>query len=245
MIETAPGASARPVRPVVTAVVLVVTVVASVSALANAAVMRAMTRDVGELRHGQWWRIVSPILVQSSGWGQLVFNMSGLVVIGAALEQRLSRPIWIVVYLVGGVGSIALLTRWRPDDTGGGSSDAIAALIGALAVVFAVRGSTRRGDWPAQVYSIFFAGYLTGLALGGVVPSIIAGNLSVVAVFAVRRAWHPSSVDRACLVMIAACGTVMTVAHQGHGIGIVAGIAIASIVLAARPRSPCPRRGDR
>lgn len=232
MIEPAIRADERPVRPVVTAVVFVITVAVSVTALANAALMRVMTRDVGEFRHGQWWRIVSPIFVQSSGWGQLVFNMSGLVVIGAALEQRLSRPVWIVVYLVGGVGSIALLTRWRPGDTGGGSSDAIAALIGALAVVVAVHGSTRRGDWPAQVYSIFFAGYLTGLAIGGVVPSIVAGNLSVAAVFAARRGWRPSTVNRACLVMIAACGTVMTVAHQGHGIGIVAGIAIASVVIA-------------
>lgn len=106
--------------------------------------------------------------------------------------------------------------------------------------MFAVRGSTRRREWPAQVYSIFFAGYLTGLAIGGVVPSIIAGNISVAAVFAARRAWNPSSVNRG-LVMIAACGTVMTVAHQGHGVGIVAGIAIASIVLVlARLRSRCP-----
>lgn len=63
-------------------------------------------------------------------------------------------------------------------------------------------------------------------------PSIITGNPSVAALFAARRAWHPSTVDRASLVMIAACGTVMTIAHQGHGIGIVAGIAIASISLA-------------
>ncbi len=219
-------------RPVMTAVVFCITAVVSVTALANVAVMRAMTRDIHGLRSGQWWRFVSPTLVQSSGWGQFVFNMAGLIVVGAALEQRVQRSVWIVVYLVGGVGSVALLTRWRPGDTGGGSSDAIASLIGALAVAFAWRSSTRRGDWPAQVYSVFFAGYLTGLALRGVVPSIIAGNLSVAALFAARRAWHPSTVDRACLVMIAACGTVMTVAQQGHGIGIVAGIAIEGIVLA-------------
>jgi hypothetical protein len=86
------------------------------------------------------------------------------------------------------------------------------------------------------VYSIFFAGYLTGLALGGVVAAIIAGNVSVAALFAARRALRPATLDRACLVMIAACRTVMTVAHQGHGIGIVADIAIASLALARTAR---------
>ncbi len=45
------------------------------------------------------------------------------------------------------------------------------------------------------MYSIFFAGYLTGLALGGVVAAIIAGNVSVAALFAARRALRPATLD--------------------------------------------------
>ena len=37
----------------------------------------------------------------------------------------------------------------------------------------------------------FFASYLIGLAIGGVVPSIIASNPSVAALSAARRAWRP------------------------------------------------------
>jgi hypothetical protein len=56
-----------------------------------------------------------------------------------------------------------------------------------------ISSSTRPCDWPPEVYSIFFGCYLTGLAIGGVVPSIVAGNLSVAALFAARRAWRPST----------------------------------------------------
>lgn len=72
---------------------------------------------------------------------------------------------------MGGVGSILAVGVWHPTDTGGGSSAAVAALIGALAVLSATsvrrqadgtlptpRGiPVRGGDWSAVVYSVFFA----------------------------------------------------------------------------------------
>ncbi len=89
------------------------------------------------MRAGQWWRIITPVLVQPDGWGQLVFNLLGLTIVGAALERRTSRPAWTLTYLLGGVGGIAGVSAWHPGDLGGGSSDAVAALIGALTVLLA------------------------------------------------------------------------------------------------------------
>jgi membrane associated rhomboid family serine protease len=89
--------------------------------------------------------MVTPVLVQWSGWGQLGFNMLGLAVVGAALESRLARATWALAYLIGGVGSIALGSVWHPDAGGGGSSDAVPALIGALAVL-----ARRRPRPPAR-----------------------------------------------------------------------------------------------
>ena len=163
-----PG-SASTRRPALTAAVCGVTLAVSIAALASPALMRLFIRNLPHLLAGQWWRAVTPVLVQPSGWGQLVFNLLGIAVIGAALQRRrFGWAGWSLTYLAGGPGTIALYVAWRPGDTGGGSSAAVAALTGALAVLLAARADLGRLEWFAQLYSVFFAVYLTALQLGGV-----------------------------------------------------------------------------
>ena len=223
-------------RPVLTAVVCAVTVAVSVAALFSPAVMDLFTRDLAQLRAGQWWRAFTPVLVQSDGWGQLAFNLLGLAVVGAALERRVSRPCWALVFLLGGPGSIAVLSAWKPEATGGGASDAVAALLGANILLLVVDGPRMRWQWqwPAQLYAVFFAAYLTIVDLAGLVPSIIVGNVAIIVFFVARRAVRPSILSRACLVVVSVAGVLMTVAQDGHGTGILAGLAAASVVLARR-----------
>jgi Rhomboid family len=220
--------------PVLTVVVCAVTVAVSVAALFSPTLMDLFTRDLAQLRAGQWWRAFTPVLVQSDGWGQLAFNLLGLALLGAAVEWRVSRPWWVLVFLLGGPGSIAVLSAWKPEATGGGSSDAIAALLGAYIVLLVVDGPRMQWQWAAQVYGVFFAAYLTTLDLAGLLPSIIVGNVSIIAFFVARRAVQPAALSRACLVMVLVAGVVMTVAQDGHGTGILAGLAAASVVLARR-----------
>lgn len=223
-----------PSRPALTAMVFVVSLAISVAALLSPALMRLFVRDLPQLRAGQWWRVVTPVLVQPSGWGQLVFNLLGVAVVGAALQRHLGWPSWSLTYLVGGTGSIAVYSAWHPDDTGGGSSAAVAALIGALAILLAVRDGRGDLEWFAQLYSVFFAVYLTTLDLGGVVPSIIAGNATILVMVAARRAFSPTTVTRTCLVVVLAAGIVMTAVRDDHGVGIVIGLTLACLVLARR-----------
>ena len=221
------------------------TLAVSVAALASPTLMRIMTRNLAQLRAGQWWRIITPVLVQPDGWGQLVFNLLGVTVVGAALEHRTSRAAWMLTYLLVGVGGIAAASAWQPADLGGGSSDAVAALIGALTLLLAAEnhdhhdrndpgGSRPWAAWPAQVYCVFFAGYLTALDLGGVWWSILAGDATIAAFFIARRALTPTGVTRACLLLVGAAGVTMTAQQDGHGLGIIAGAAIASLILLRR-----------
>jgi membrane associated rhomboid family serine protease len=221
-------------RPVLTVVVCAVTVAVSVAALFSPALMDLFIRDLAQLRAGQWWRAFTPVLVQSDGWGQLAFNLLGLAVVGAALERRVSRPCWPLVFLLGGPGSSAVQSAWKPEATGGGSSDAVAALLGAYIVLLVIDGPRMRWEWPAQLYAVFFAAYLTTLDLAGLVPSMILGNVSIIAFFVARRAVHPATLSRACLVVVSVAGVLMTMAQDGHGTGILTGLAVASLVLARR-----------
>jgi membrane associated rhomboid family serine protease len=234
-VDAAPG------PPELTAVVFVVTLAVSVAALVSPALMRLFVRDRPLLLAGQWWRVVTPVVVQPSGWGQLVFNLLGIAVVGAALQRHLGWAGWSLIYLVGGSGSIAVYSAWHPADTGGGSSAAVAALIGALAILLAVRDGRGGLEWFAQLYSVFFAVYLTALDLGGVAPSIIAGNATIIVMVAARRAFSPTTVTRTCLGVVVSAGIVMTAVRDDHGVGIVIGLAVAGLVLARRAMIALPQ----
>jgi hypothetical protein len=102
-----------PRLPALTFAVLAVTLAVSVTALLSPALMNASTRDLPQLRAGQWWRVVTPVLVQPSGWGQLVFNLLGLLVVGIALQRHVGWSSWLSIYVVGGVGSVAVVSAWN------------------------------------------------------------------------------------------------------------------------------------
>jgi membrane associated rhomboid family serine protease len=202
-----------------TGVVAVGTLAVSIAALAGPGLMQLMTRNVAELRTGQWWRIVTPVTV-----------------VGVALERRTSRVAWMLTYLVGGVGGIAATMLWHPSDRGGGASDAVAALIGALTVLLVAEtcgGSRRRPrtDWLAQLYGVFFAGYLSALDVGGVWWSVVVGNVTIIGFVLARRALSATALSRACLAVIVVAGVVMAIAQDGHGFGLIAGAAVGSVIL--------------
>ena len=220
-------------RPALTAVVCGVTLAVSIAALASPALMRLFVRNP-QLPTGQWWRAVTPVLVQPDGWGQLVFNLLGIAVIGAALQRRLGWAGWSLIYLAGGSGTIALYIAWHPGDTGGGSSAAVAALIGALAVLLAAGADLGRLEWFAQLYSVFFAVYLIALQLGGVLPSVIAGNASIIVMVVAHRAVSSTTLTRASLAVVFVGGVAMTAARDDHGVGILIGVTVACLVLARR-----------
>jgi len=82
----------------------------------------------------------------------------------------------VVACVHAGPRPVALLSAWKPEATGGGSSDAVAALLGASIVLLTIGGRWEGRESPAQMYAVFFAAYLTTLDRAGLVPSIIVGK---------------------------------------------------------------------
>ncbi|RKT19674.1 membrane associated rhomboid family serine protease [Streptomyces sp. 1114.5] len=134
------GALAR--RPWVTIALFAVMAVMAVVQYAVPAAVDDLMRQPGALSDGQWWRAGTALLVQSSGLGQIAFNLPALLVIGAVAETVLGWWRTLAVFLVSGVlAHVVSLAGWSP--RGGGDSVAVCGLLGALAVVCLLRGNVR------------------------------------------------------------------------------------------------------
>ena len=81
---------------------------------------------------------------------------------------------------------------------------------------------------------MFFAVYLTALQLGGVLPSVIAGNASIIVMVAARHGVRSTTLARASLAVVLVGGVTMTAARDDHGAGILIGVTVACLVLARR-----------
>jgi len=103
------------------------------------AVSDALARDPAFF-DGQIWRLVTPILVNPQGWGQIFTNGLGLLIFGPIAERVYGQARWIALYLTGGV--VGEIYSYALEYYSAGSSVAIAGLWGGLAA-WAIAGSAR------------------------------------------------------------------------------------------------------
>jgi rhomboid protease GluP len=135
--EVVPRMWRRPVPPAA-AVLVAALALMGVWQTADPAIIGTLQRDPD----GGWWRVVTALLVQSSGWFQTVFNFAALVVVAPVAARTLGNLRALAVYLVAGVAAqVVSAADWSPH--GGGDSVAICGLVGALAVGYALRGTRR------------------------------------------------------------------------------------------------------
>lgn len=200
-------------------------------------VVSALERNWGRLLDGQWWRLVTPMLVQPSGYGQYAFNLIGSVVVGVAVERQLGPHRWLGIYLAGGLAGVLTAYVWFPGQTGGGSSDAVAGLIGALTVGWGVRRS--RPWWPSYTYSAFFATYLAGLAAAGAIAGTVIGAMTIGVVTAIRRHGSDARLRYLICALVITSGAVLTALRDSHGLGLTTGI-LAALLLGHQHKASRP-----
>ncbi|MFJ8313066.1 MULTISPECIES: rhomboid family intramembrane serine protease [unclassified Streptomyces] len=177
-------------RPVPWAAAAMAAVMAAMAVVQSAApaVMDHLQREPG----GPWWRAVTALLVQTSGWFQLGFNLAAVLVI-APVAQRLLGPVLMpLVFLVSGVAAQAVsMAGWSV--TGGGDSVGLCGLVGALAVARALCATdpvTRRPSLLVPAAGLVLCalsnnhgvGVVTGCVLGA--AAVVWGRVRVGAVAA-------------------------------------------------------------
>ncbi len=85
---------------------------------------------VNILDDGEWWRLVTPILLHA-GVIHLICNVAVQLETGAFFEREWGSLKWLIVYLTSAVGSSVLSVIFMPDAISVGSSGAVMGLFGA------------------------------------------------------------------------------------------------------------------
>jgi membrane associated rhomboid family serine protease len=116
--------------PVATASVLTVTAVLTVLQYPFPQVRTALWRAPGSLAAGQWWRLVTALLVQYDAVWQIVVVFACIAVVGVLAERIFGHGWWLLLYFGCGVIGQAFGFLWEPPDAG--ASVAGAGLLGAV-----------------------------------------------------------------------------------------------------------------
>jgi rhomboid protease GluP len=116
--------------PLATAAVLAATAVLTVLQFPFPGVRLALWRDPDALAAGQWWRLVTPLLVQDDRVWQIVVVLALVAGVGVLAERLYGHGRWLLLYLGCGVAGQAFGYLWAPPDAG--CSVAGAGLLGAV-----------------------------------------------------------------------------------------------------------------
>jgi len=182
---------------------------------------------------GQWWRLASSMLLHGGGWPHILFNLLGIVIVGAAVERHFGWWRWLTIYLVAGVGAGALQVAVFPEALDSGASGGLAGLIGALALLL-VRG--RRVSLASMLFAAFFCIYLAALLWLGPMVAAVSGSAAAAVIGILGRRADRSRLGRAVAVVVAVGTAALLLGWDVHGQGVVLGFAV-GWALQRRPRS--------
>lgn len=204
--------------PVVTAVALVLALVAAAVQFMAPSVMARLERDRGALAEGEWWRVVTPVMVQTLGWHQVFANLLTLLAVGVVAERMVGRWRWVVLFAAGTAAGQTAAYLWG--EPGGGASIAICGLAGGTLAVLLALGdrAPRLSTWVILCYVVALAGWGFGGFLGAGLGSVAAVALG----YEVDRLGFPWS-DRLALVGALLLVAALVVVGDIHGVPLAAG----------------------
>jgi membrane associated rhomboid family serine protease len=229
--------------PWLTLAVAVMTAAGFTAQLTVDGYLEAMRRDPTGLHWSQPWRVLSPLLVQSDGWIQAVFNVLTLVLAGIVVETRFGRWRWLVLYLSAGIVGQLLGYVWEPP--GGGNSVAVSGLVGGLMAAMMLGTSIGEGGLPRPVLLLapYYPVALLGLDVAdgtGQIVGLVATSIVVVTLLAAGRR-GPSTVAGwvpVTLAWLMVAEAVALLAYRDHhGAALLTGFGVGLAILRARVRS--------
>jgi hypothetical protein len=104
-------------------------------------------RNGSAILGGEIYRLFTALWFQDGGAAGAAFNIAMLAVLGTLAEQLFARPMWLTIYLIGGLLTEIVALAWQP--VGAGNSVAYMSLAGALLGGTLFRRASRSSLIPA------------------------------------------------------------------------------------------------
>jgi rhomboid protease GluP len=116
--------------PVATVALLTITIAVTLVQIAVPELRLHLWRDQGALQSGEFWRLVTPLLIQYDPWQDAAIVLGLIAFVGTAVERVYGAAQLLGIYVICGVVGQACGYLWEPPDAG--ASVAGAGLLGAL-----------------------------------------------------------------------------------------------------------------
>ena len=100
-----------------------------------------LQRDSTRFVNGEWWRLVTPLVVQDGGMTGALFNLVSLFLVGSVAEQLWAKRDTLLVFFTGGIVGEMVGFAWQP--IGAGNSLGNFSLAASIAIACLIRRSSR------------------------------------------------------------------------------------------------------
>ncbi len=168
--------------------------------------------------------------MQDGGVVGTLSNLTFLLVIGAMAEQVLTRPRWLVLYLVPGLVGEFVAYAWQP--AGAGNSVAVCGLSGALAVL--MLRDRRCAPAAAPYVQLPWVGALAGTVSAIAAGLIFAATGLLLRLAAGRRVPAAGVAAAVAGAAVLACGVALAADQNIHGAALLAGALLSVAIVLPR-----------
>ena len=205
-------------------------------------ILSVLQRDRVALAAGQWWRILSPLLVDSDGWFHWVYVSVGFVCVGIVAEHFLGRWRWLLLFFSGALAGELAGYLWQP--YGGGTSIALFGVMGGLIVLLLKRGSalfliTALYAGTAVVVlvveAVASALHLEAL-MGIILALVLCWLVGMILTQLIKRDVPPRTLCLFLLGIDLVGALILTLLHDNHGPSLLAGMAVGALLAWLDPK---------
>jgi len=145
--------------------------------------LSTLQRDYERFLHGDWWRLISPLLVQDGGISGTIFNLIGLAFVGSVAERMWNGRYMLIIFFIGGLIGEIVGFVWQP--IGAGNSVGNFSLAASIAVASLLRHPRK----PVQILAILALG-ADGVLLGLQDIHGAAALIGAILALFLNRVWY-------------------------------------------------------